>query len=150
MNYFADTSFFCSLYRTDSHSRKVDTFCESHPNQIVLSSLISFEFRQSIRLQIYQYVHNKNIGISKEVGINVLHHFQTDTQTSVFKLLMPDWAEVHTLAEIISAKYTESKGHRFADILHVATALQLACHGFLTFDSTQKKLAIAEGLNVPV
>ena len=38
---------------------------------------------------------------------------------------------------------------RFADILHVATALHLGATEFFTFDANQKKLAEAAGLKVP-
>ena len=62
----------------------------------------------------------------------------------------PDWADVHRIAEELSAKHTESGGHRFADILHVATAIHLGCGRFLTFDENQKKIAEAEGMTVPV
>ena len=49
---------------------------------------------------------------------------------------------------MLSAKHTESGGHRFADILHVATALQLGSSEFLTFDANQRTLVQAEGLAV--
>jgi predicted nucleic acid-binding protein len=150
MNYFADTSFLCAIYRTEIHSRRAEAFSESYRDQIVLSSLIGFEFRQSIRLQIRQHATDKTVGIGKEEANRILNRFQSHTQTEVFKLLSPAWAEVHTLAEILSAKYTETEGHRFADILHVATALQLGCRGFLTFDAGQRHLARAEGLEAPI
>lgn len=57
---------------------------------------------------------------------------------------------MHRIAEDLSAKHTESEGHRFADILHVATAIHLGCGRFLTFDENQKKLAEAEGMTLPV
>lgn len=41
-------------------------------------------------------------------------------------------------------------GHRLADILHVATALHLGVGEFLTFDANQRRLAVSEGLVVPV
>ena len=148
MTYFADTSFFCSLYRREVRTREAISFSDSHPNQIVLSSLIGFEFRQSIRLQIRQNASSNKIGISKGDAVKVLADFQKDLRDGVFRLVMPDWPEVHSAAEILSAKYTESEGHRFADILHVATALQLGCEGFLTFDAEQMKLARHEGLEV--
>lgn len=149
MIWFADTSFFCSLYREDAHSPHADALSELHRGEIVLSSLIGFEFRQSIRLQVRQHHADKTTGISKENAAKVLRLFQGDTQSGVFRLMMPDWPEVHTMAEILSAKHTETEGCRFADILHVATALQLGCGGFLTFDSCQGELARKEGLGVP-
>ncbi len=115
----------------------------------MLSSLVGFEFRQAIRLQVRQNVADRSLGISKEEGTRVLSLFQRDTQTGLFRFLMPNWPEVHTTAEILSAKHTENGGFRLADILHVATALQLGCEGILTFDSDQRVLARLEGLSLP-
>ncbi len=53
------------------------------------------------------------------------------------------------LAEMLSAKHTEARGHRLANILHLATALNLGAGVFLTFDAQQKALALAEGMQVP-
>ena len=61
-----------------------------------------------------------------------------------------DWAAVQLRAEALSAAHTISSGHRLADILHVATALHLGVTEFLTFDSNQKKLALAEAFSLSV
>jgi len=53
-------------------------------------------------------------------------------------------------AKRLSATHTLRGGHRAFDILHVAVALQLGAREFLTFDANQKKLAVAEGLRVPL
>lgn len=57
---------------------------------------------------------------------------------------------VHQLAEELSGRHTEQRGHRRADILHVATAVHLGAAEFLTFDANQKLLAEAEGLAATV
>jgi len=59
-----------------------------------------------------------------------------------------DWPDVHRVAEILSKRRTISNGHRALDVLHVATALHLSAREFLTFDANQRKLALAEKLNV--
>jgi predicted nucleic acid-binding protein len=46
----------------------------------------------------------------------------------------------------LSRKYSPRMGTRFADVLHVACALELKLRHFLTFDERQKDLAIAVGL----
>ena len=65
-------------------------------------------------------------------------------------MVAPDWADVHRIAEELSGKHTEINGHRLVDILHVATALHFGAEQFLTFDANQKRLAEAEGMQVPV
>ena len=68
----------------------------------------------------------------------------------VLRTVAVDWSDVHQLAENLSARHTEARGHRLADIMHVATALHLGAAEFLTFDAKQKILAEAEGLKVKV
>jgi len=52
------------------------------------------------------------------------------------------------IAERLSARHTGAHGHRAFDVLHVATALHLGAREFLTFDTSQRKLAAAEKLKV--
>jgi predicted nucleic acid-binding protein len=61
-----------------------------------------------------------------------------------------EWADVHSIAETLSASHTMKGGHRSMDILHLATAKHLSLKHFLTFDGNQKKLAEAQGFVVPV
>jgi predicted nucleic acid-binding protein len=80
----------------------------------------------------------------------MLRALQSDLADGVLQMVAPDWADVHRIAEALSAKCTESGGHRLSDILHVATAVHLGAAQFLTFDANQKKLAEAEGMTVPL
>ncbi len=80
----------------------------------------------------------------------MLRDLQSDLASGVLLVVPADWLDVHRLAEELSAKHTETSGHRLIDILHVATALHLGAEEFLTFDSNQKLLAETEGLKVPV
>jgi predicted nucleic acid-binding protein len=75
---------------------------------------------------------------------------QSDVKAGALHLAAIDWADVHQHAERLCLQYTRRGGHRTMDILHVATALHLGATEFLTFDTNQKKLAEAEGLQVPV
>ncbi len=74
---------------------------------------------------------------------------RSDLASGVLEKVAPDWEEVHQIAEGLSAKYTVTEGHRFADILHVATATVLSAAQFLTFDVNQQRLAAGEGMIVP-
>ena len=80
----------------------------------------------------------------------MLRALQSDLAGGILEMAAPDWADVHRIAEELSSKFTESGGHRLADILHVATAVHLGVENFLTFDANQKKLAEAEGMVVPI
>jgi predicted nucleic acid-binding protein len=115
-----------------------------------VSSLLLLEFRQSLRLQVRLHTKDKTKGFTKSDATQMLRDLQSDLRTKVLEVVPADWSAVHQTAEELSERYTETKGHRLADILHVATALHLGADEFLTFDANQKTLAEAEGMLVKV
>lgn len=115
-----------------------------------VSSLLLLEFRQSLRLQVRLHTKDKTKGFTKSEATQMLRDLQSDLRTKVLEVVPVDWSAVHHTAEELSERYTEAKGHRLADILHVATALHLGADEFLTFDANQKTLAEAEGMLVKV
>jgi predicted nucleic acid-binding protein len=146
---FPETSFLCALYRLQENSPWAIEFRASIPDPLPVSALVLFEFRQSVRLQMRLHRNNAQLGFGEREGLAMLRDLQSDLSSGVLEVLAADWAGVFSMAEMLSAKHTENGGHRFADILHVATALQLGASTFLTFDSNQCRLAEAEGLTVP-
>lgn len=150
MKAFPDTSFLCSLYRLQEFSPKAISQMAQLEKPLPVTSLLLFEFRQSVRLQIFLHAKDRKKGFDKEEGEAMLRDLRADLASEVIAVVPVDWTEVHNLAEILSAKHTESGGHRFADLLHVATALQLGAEQFLTFDDNQRKIARAEGMKTPV
>ncbi|MBX9578417.1 MAG: type II toxin-antitoxin system VapC family toxin [Chthoniobacterales bacterium] len=149
MSHFPDTSFLCALYRREMSSRHADTYMNKLEEGLNVSSLLLFEFRQSVRFQIRLHEKDRTKGYSREEGEKMLQDLQSDLGAGIIQSIPVDWAEVHYVAERLSKTYTIKEGFRFADILHVATALHLGVKEFLTFDLHQKKLAYAEGLKVP-
>ena len=148
MMVFPDTSFLCSIYRTQEHSLRADAWMAKRTGPLMVSSLLLLEFRQSLRLQVRQYANDRTRGFSKAEATKMLRDLQSDLRTRVLEMVEVDWAAVHQTAEELSGKYNEDRGHRLADILHVATALHLGAEQFLTFDANQKKLAASEGMTV--
>ena len=150
MNAFPDTSFLCSLYRLQEFSPKAIAQMDRTKKPLPVSTLLLFEFRQSLRLQIFLQSKDRTKGFTKPEGEAMLRDLRADLASGVIAVVPIDWTEVHSLAETLSAKHTESDGHRFADLLHVATALHLGAEQFLTFDTNQRKIARAEGMKTPV
>ncbi len=146
MTPFAETSFLCSLYRKDCFSGVVDGWVRDWGRPIPLSTLVVFEFRQSIRLHTLLHQSNPETGLCREDAIRILRDFDADRRGGVLSVFSADWPSIHERAEILSEKHTWGCGHRFADILQVATALYLGRDTFLTFDSRQAEMASAEGL----
>ena len=150
MSHFPDTSFLCSIYRAQVHSPRADAYLAALGGPLRVSALLLLEFRQSVRLQIRLHANDATRGFPKREGIAMLQDLQSDLNLGVLEIVPADWADVHRWAETLSAKYTETNGHRLIDVVHVATALHWGAKEFLTFDTNQQDLARAEGLVVPV
>ena len=58
------------------------------------------------------------------------------------------WRATLRRARELSQSHTPTLGCRTLDVLHVATALELGLQSFVTFDSRQRRLAVAAGLKV--
>lgn len=148
MSHLPDTSFLCALYREQMNSSHADEYFKKLPGGLQVSSLLLFEFRQAVHFQIYLHTQNQSKGYSEQEGEQMLQDMQSDLGARELVVLPVDWGDVHYIADRLSKTYTKKEGFRFADILHVATALHLGVKEFLTFDIKQKKLAQQEGLKV--
>ncbi len=120
------------------------------PTALEASSLLRYEFRQSMQFHVFRQSKDRTQGYPHPVAQAAMAALQSDVKAGALHLAAVDWADVHQRAEHLCLKYTRSGAHRTVDILHVATALHLGANEFLTFDANQKKLAQAEGLMVPV
>jgi len=147
---FPHTSFLCALYRTQTNSLQADQFMAGLSGTLSVSSLLTLEFRQSVRLQIRLHLTDRTKGFPQAEGIQMLNDLQIDLNAGLLTTIPVDWPAVHLRAEALSGAHTLAAGHRLLDILHVATALQLGATEFLTFDRNQRVLAESEGLMVPV
>jgi predicted nucleic acid-binding protein len=147
---YPDTSFLCALYVPQSTSPRAISFIGGLRNPLESSSLLFFEFRQSIQFQVFRHSKDRNQGYPLNVAQAVMAALQSDVKAGLFRHAAVDWADVHQIAERLALQYTVKGGHRSLDILHIATALHLGVTAFLSFDVNQKKLAEAEGLAVPV
>ena len=145
---FPDTSFLCAFYRRQDNSPAAAAYFKAMPEALQISGLLLFEFRQSVRFQVWLHSQDKNKGYAQIDGDRALADLQTDLDSGVVEVVVADWLDVHRLAEAISKRRTMASGHRSLDILHVATALHLEAREFLTFDSNQRKLAAAEKLKI--
>jgi predicted nucleic acid-binding protein len=150
MRAFPDTSFLCASYREQENSDRADAFMEQFTGPLPVSTFLLLEFRQSIRLQTRLFSLDRTKGFSEREGTAMLRALRSDLACGELEMVAPDWADVHRIAEELSAKHTPTHGHRLADILHVATALHLGSEAFLTLDANQRRLAEAEGMEIPV
>ena len=145
---FPDTSFLCAFYRRQDNSTAAAAYFKAMPEALHVSGLLLYEFRQSVRFQVWLHARDKAKGYPQADCDRALTDLQTDLDTGALAVVTADWPDVHRLAENLSKRHTMTGGHRSLDVLHVATALHLGAREFLTFDTNQRKLAAAEKLKV--
>ena len=148
MSVFADTSFLCALYRVQDNSPEAYKLAGALKEPITVSSLVLFEFRQSVRLQAFRFSSDRTQGYPQRDAARVLEAVQANLEAGAVVVAPADWPEVHSLAEELSSRHTAAMGIRSMDMLHVATALHLGAKQFLTFDGKQAALAKISGLKV--
>jgi predicted nucleic acid-binding protein len=147
---YPDTSFLIALYRWQVNSRRAIAHFAAMTEALHVTSLVLFEFRQSIRLQEFLHSRNPQLGFDRATGKAAFVQLQVNIASGALVMIAADWNDVIQLAERVSNRHASFEGYRSFDILNVATALHLGAHEFLTFDAKQKKLAKAEGLKTPL
>lgn len=145
---FPDTSFLCAFYRRQDNSPSAAAYFKAMPEALHVSGLLLYEFRQSVRFQVWLHSRDKNKGYPQSDCDRALADLQADLDVGTVVMVSADWPDVHRLAETLSKRHTIPSGHRAFDVLHIATALHLGAREFLTFDATQRKLVLAEKLKV--
>lgn len=145
---YPDTSFLCALYRRQDSSPAAAAYFKTMPEALHVSSLLLFEFRQSLRFQVWLREQNPHKGFSQPECDQALADLQSDLDSGVTVIVPADWSDVHHIADQLSARHTRTRGQRAFDLLHIATALHLDARDFLSFDHRQRELAKREGLKV--
>ncbi|MGH8248597.1 MAG: type II toxin-antitoxin system VapC family toxin [Gammaproteobacteria bacterium] len=148
MTAYPDTSFLCALYRPQDNSPDAAAHFKGMTEPLHVTSLLLYEFRQSLRFQVWRHTHDSKTGFPEADCDQALADLRSDLDSGAVVIAAADWADVHHTAERLSAAHTKAEGHRALDTLHVATALHLEAEEFLTFDERQRRLALAEGLAV--
>jgi predicted nucleic acid-binding protein len=147
---YPDTSFLCAMYIAQSTSVRALEYMQSQQVALISTSLLLFEFRQSVHFQVFRHTKDTKQGYPLAKAQTALATLQKNIAAGIFRQPSVDWADVHQIAERLAFQYTSKNGHRSFDVLHVATALHIGASEFLTFDANQKRLAESEGLVVPL
>src|SRR5258706_13638613 len=121
---YPDTSFLCALYRQQDNSPEAARCFAAMPEALHVSALLLYEFRQSVRFQVFLHTKDKKKGYGKTKADGALANLQSNIAAGALVIVPADWAAVHAIAERLSAQYTWTTGQRAFDIIHVATALQ--------------------------
>ena len=145
---FPDTSFLCAIAVSQANSPAAASHFAAMPEPLHVSSLLLFEFRQSVRFQIWLHDRNPAKGYPQPIASAALSKVDFNIQSSAINIVDVDWPDVFLKAEQLSQRHTVVGGHRGFDVLHVATALSLGASEFLTFDANQRRLAASEALTI--
>ncbi|HRQ87496.1 MAG TPA: PIN domain-containing protein [Bacteroidia bacterium] len=148
MIHYADTSFLCSVYRTQEHSVLADAQREGMGEPLHFTSLLEFEFLQAVELQVWLHSQDKRKGYSRGEADRMIADWEADVATGINVLVPFDMSAVLRLSRVLSGQATAKGGHRTLDIFHVATAVHLGARRFLTFDVRQRALAVRAGLEL--
>ena len=148
MTAYPDTSFLYGFYLKESNSPAAAAHAATMKEPLHLTELLRYEFRQSLRFQVWRRATHPREGVLQADADAALNQLEADLASGVAVLAPCDLLEVVRRADELSKRHTIKEGFRSFDILHVATALELAATEFLTFDEKQRKLATAAGLAV--
>lgn len=147
---YPDTSFLCAVYRKQDNTAEALAYRRSMTETLCVSTLLVFEFRQAIRLQVWLHGQDKRKGYSLTEADSMLTDWESDIAAGHVTIVPTDADAVLRMAEHLSEVHTAVTGNRTLDILHIATAKHLSAKNFLSFDARQKKLAKAAGLKTPL
>ena len=68
MKAFPDTSFLCALYVRQSTSEQAIAWLEPQTEPLTVSSLLLYEFRQSVQFQIFRHERDRRQGYARTQG----------------------------------------------------------------------------------
>ena len=109
---FPDTSFLCAFYRRQDNSPQAAAYFKVMREALQVSGLLLYEFRQSVRFQVWLHARDKSKGYPQADGDRALADLQTDLDTGALVVVTADWPDVHRLAETLSKRHTMTGGHR--------------------------------------
>jgi predicted nucleic acid-binding protein len=131
---YADTSFLVSLYSPDANSVAAARTMRASSGDRFVSVFSELEVVNAMGLRVFRKE------VSATQAQSSLNDFEKDLHAGVFQL-RPLPEQVFERARQLSRQTMPKLGTRTADLLHVATALELAADYLYTFDQQQRKLA---------
>lgn len=142
MSATADSSLIVALYLAEVDSARADAACAAVPPPILLTDWHRVEIANAFQRAV------KNARITDVQAAQLWQDFTDDINTGRFKIVVIDHAAVLARTLALTQKHTATTGTRSLDLIHIASALELAATDFLSLDYRQRQAASAEGLDV--
>lgn len=142
MSATADSSLIVALYLAEIDSPRADAACAAVPPPILLTDWHRVEIANAFQRAV------KNARITDVQAAQLWRDFTDDIDTGRFEIAVIDHAAVLARTLALTQKHTATTGTRSLDLIHIASALELAATDFLSLDHRQRQTASAEGMNV--
>ncbi len=139
---YADSSFLMSLLVEDGNSDTAKRFIARHPAVLAFNPLHRLEVRNGLRLRVHRGE------IDKPARAAAIRRIDEAMEAGKLAAVALPWTDALRQAELLSEAHAERIGSRSSDTLHVAAAMLANARRFLSFDTRQRKLASAAGLQV--
>ncbi len=134
MKVYIDTSFLIALYSADANSEAAALMMHKAADEFWISTFGELEAVNALELRVFRKE------ISREQAQASWDELVKDLRAGILQVKeLPD--QVFGRALLLSRKTTARLGTRSADLLHVATALELGADALYSFDQMQRKLA---------
>lgn len=139
---YLDTSALLKLHVRETGSSEVQRRITSQDHPLPVWEMQQGELINALRLKVFW---NEITSEQAEAQISL---FQSRLKRGLYFFPEIDRISLMKRFNILSAE-TPRLGCRTMDILHVACAVEIGAHEFLSFDQRQKSLASHAGLKVP-
>lgn len=95
MSAYPDTSFLCAPYRHQANSPHAAAYFQAMPGPLEVSTLLLYEFKQSVRFQIRLHRHDPKKGYPKPEGMKMLADLKSDLMRGAVVVIPAPWPQVH-------------------------------------------------------
>jgi predicted nucleic acid-binding protein len=138
---YLDSSLLVSLYCLDANSAAAAAALQPVAGALLITTLCELETVNAFGLRVFRKE------MSSSQADTAWQDFENDLRARAFQVKgLPEPA--FERARQLSRKFAPKLGTRTADLLHVATALELGATEFFSFDLQQRKMALAAGLKL--
>jgi len=154
MKAYADTNFLARIYLEQLDNSENDRLLEEVRAGVLaplpITWLLQIEFTCALELYIYCGSQGQQPRITREQAAVAHADFEADLKDGlIYRVEELEKPQLIRQAGTLARRHTAKHGSRTYDLIHVASALELGCTSFWTFDRRAAALAEREGLKVP-
>ena len=142
MNGYYDTGLLLKLYTAEPESPAVQAFVHQRAQALQITELHHAECVSALRLKEFR---GECTASEATAALKLL---EGDLRAGVLQMVAVEWNQVWKQCRSLAEAHAALTGCRTLDALHVASALVLGAHEFITSDHRQAACAIRAGLSV--